>query len=285
MLTILYVLAGVMLFYLLLSLILTYFVQQFPRNPVADAPDWGRVIDTIITTTDGGSLEVWRIDPMDDPKGIVIFAHGWGRNRDRMVGRARIFARWGFTTVIHSARDHGNSSPKRMMNALRFAEDIEAVLNWVDEPVILYGHSAGSAGAIIVAGRNPLRIKLLFLEASYADTKEALLSLYTWANKGFGKLFGRIIIFWLNFFYRGALDEYSPARLAEDIRIPVMIIHGEKDTRFPILFAKKLKNSFMHKSIFFYVAKDAGHSDSSLTPGYGDAVKSFIDKYFSEAHY
>ena len=24
----------------------TYFVQQLPRNPVSDLPDWGRVIDT-----------------------------------------------------------------------------------------------------------------------------------------------------------------------------------------------------------------------------------------------
>ena len=266
----------------MLSLILTYIVQQFPRNPVADAPDWGRVIDTIIPTVGGGSLEVWRIDSINDPKGIVIFAHGWGRNRDRMMGRARIFAQWGFSTVIHSARDHGNSSSKRMMNAVRFAEDIEAVLNWVGEPVILYGHSAGSAGAIIAASRNPSIIKLLFLEASYAETKEALLSLYTWANKYLGKLFGRMIIFWLNFFYRGALDKYSPANLAGDIRIPVMIIHGEKDNRFPISFAKKLKNSFKHKSIFFYAAKNAGHSDSSLTPGYRDAVKSFIDQYLPE---
>jgi pimeloyl-ACP methyl ester carboxylesterase len=148
--------------------------------------------------------------------------------------------------------------------------------------VIQYGHSAGSVGAIIAASRKPSKNRLLFLEASYAETKEALLSLYTWVNKGFGKLFGRMIIFWLNFFYRGALDDYSPANLAGEIRIPVMIIHGEKDTRFPIAFAKKMKNNFKHKSIFFYAAKNAGHSDSSCTPGYCDAIKSFIDQYLPE---
>ncbi len=61
-----------------------------------------------------------------------------------MVPRARMFARLGFTTVIHSARDHGNSSPKKFMNAVKFAEDIEAVIKWVGEPVRLYGHSESS---------------------------------------------------------------------------------------------------------------------------------------------
>jgi pimeloyl-ACP methyl ester carboxylesterase len=281
-LTILYLFFGLALFYLLLTLFLTYLVQQIPRNPVEDPPDWGAVLDTTIPALDSRTLEVWRIEPDVESRGIVVFAHGWGRNRDRMVARARIFARWGFTTVIHSARDHGNSSPKRFMNAARFAEDIEAVLRWVAEPVILYGHSAGSAGAITAAGRNESMIRLLFLEASYAETKEALLSLYRWVNPVFGRLFGPMILFWMDLFYRGALDQYNPARLAKLISRPVMIIHGEKDRRFPLSFALKLKQSFTHDRVAFYVAQGAGHSESSQTPGYAEAVKSFIDQYLSE---
>jgi len=48
------------------------------------------------------------------------------------------------------------------MNAMKFCEDIEAVLTWVDVPVIFDGHSAGAVGAIIAAERNPDKIKLLF---------------------------------------------------------------------------------------------------------------------------
>lgn len=282
MATVLYILTGLILLYLLLTLILTYVVQQIPRKPVVDPPDWGSVLDATIPAMDGGSLEVWRIEPEVESRGVVVLAHGWSRNRDRMVGRARMFAKWGFTTVIHSARDHGNSSSKRCMNAARFAEDIEAVLKWVDEPVILYGHSAGSAGAIAAAAENQPIIKLLFLEASYADTKEALLSLYRWVNPYFGRLFGPMILFWMDVFYRGAPAKYSPARLAREVNTPVMIIHGEKDQRFPLSFAQKLKQSFTHDRVDFFVAKDAGHSDSSLAPGYEDAVRSFINKYLPE---
>jgi pimeloyl-ACP methyl ester carboxylesterase len=146
-------------------------------------------------------------------------------------------------------------------------------------PVFLYGHSAGSAGAIIAAERNPDKIKLLFLEACYADTKEALLSLYRWFNPFFGMIFGPMILCWMNLFYRNKLDAMSPARLAPSLKMPVMMIHGEKDRRFPLQFAQKLKNSFTSNRVELYVAPGAGHSDSSKTPGYQPAVKLFLDRF------
>ncbi len=265
--------------YIILVFISVYVVHQFPRRPVSDTPDWGTVRDETIPAQNGGSLEVWRIEPEGRSKGIVLFAHGWGRNRGRMVGRARIFGQWGFTAVIHSARDHGRSSRCKFMNAVKFAEDIESVMKWIGEPVLLYGHSAGSAGAIIAASRNHGRVKILFLEASYAYTKEALYSLYRWFNVFFGMFFAHAILFSMDILYKNNIDSVSPALLAPGIKIPVMLIHGEKDARFPLKFAEKLKESFEPGMAELFVAKDADHSDSSNTPGYAGAIKTFLDRH------
>ncbi|MBI5593523.1 MAG: alpha/beta fold hydrolase [Deltaproteobacteria bacterium] len=265
--------------YILLSLILAYIVQAYPRKPVIDQPDWGRVFDTRIPAVDGGSLEVWRIEPDGPSRGTVVLAHGWSRNRNRMVGRARIFGKLGFTTILHSARDHGNSSPRRFMNAMKFSEDIESVLNWVGSPVILYGHSAGAAGAILATARNAHRIQLLFLEGCYAYTKEALLSLYRWFNRYIGACFGPAIIFWMDLFYRSDINLTSPALIAPEIPMPVMVIHGEKDQRFPVSYAHTLRNSFKPGQAEIYVAPGAGHSGSSQTPGYVPAIKGFLERH------
>ena len=279
LLALFYSVGGLLLLYLIITLFFTYLVQQLPRKSVRDEPDWGRISDVKIPAVDSGFLEVWRIEPDMPSRGTILFAHGWGRNRDRMVARARIFGQWGFTAVIHSARDHGRSSPRRLMHAGRFAEDIESVLEWLDEPAALYGHSAGAGGAIIAAARNQDKIKVLFLEACYANTEEALLSLYKWFNPWFGILFGPMIIFWMNLFYRNNLDAVSPARLAPGLKMPVMLIHGEKDRRFPLDFALTLRDSFSPGlSVDMYVARGVGHSDSSQSPGYPDAVKIFIEK-------
>jgi len=276
MIPLIYWIIGLVLVYLLLSLVFTYAVQQFPRKPVKDKPDWGTILDTKVPSGDGGFLETWRIDPVGKPKGIVLFMHGWSRNRDRMVPRARMFGSWGYVTLLFSARDHGNSSSKKFMNAMKFAEDIESILGWIGEPVILYGHSAGSAGAAIAAARNPDRVKLLFLEASYAYTGEALLSLYRWVNPFFGIVFGPMIIAWLNLFHRNSLDRVSPARLAPGLTMPVMLIHGENDNRFPVRFAEKLHRCFPTGKAELFIALGAGHSGASLTKGYPDAVKKFL---------
>jgi pimeloyl-ACP methyl ester carboxylesterase len=265
--------------YLVLTLIMTYLVHQLPRTPVKDPPDWGRVTDTRIPSVDGGSLEVWRVEPDGPSRGVVLLAHGWSRNRDRMVHRARIFGKMGFTTVMHSARDHGKSSPHRFMNAFRFAEDIETVMKWIGKPVLLYGHSAGAAGAVIAAGNHPHRVKLLFLEGCYSRTKPALRSLYRNYNQIFGFLFAPAVVGWMDLFYRFRMDKVSPIRLAPNIDLPVLIIHGENDAAFPLSEARRLRDSFPPGRAEFFVGTGADHSGSSLTPQYPSAIRAFVDRH------
>ena len=268
--------------YLLLTLFLTYLVHQIPRRPVQDRPDWGLVKDIQIPAADGGSLEVWIVEPEGPSRGTVLLAHGWSRNRDRMTARAGIFGKLGFKTVIHSARDHGNSTPNRSMNAFRFAEDIEAVLNWLDEPVLLYGHSAGAAGAILAASRHPDRIRLLFLEGCYAHTKEGLRSLYRSVNPVFGLLFGPMIVFWMDIYYGFQMDAINPVRLARTINVPVLIIHGEKDQSFPLQNAWRLRDSFPAGKAELFVAVGSDHSSSSLDPKYPGAIGAFVSRHVKD---
>ena len=274
-----YIIIVSVVLYLILALFFTYLAFQIPRDPVIDPPDWGEITNTRIRAVDGGEIEVWRVEPGGPSRGVVVLVHGWSRNRDRMVPRARIFGEMGFTTVIPSARDHGRSSRHRFMNAFRFAEDIESVLNWVNEPVLLYGHSAGAAGAAIVASKNPGKIKLLFLEGCYARTKEALRSLYRAYNLVFGILFGPMVVLWMDIFYRFRMDGVSPALLARRIDLPVLIIHGDKDENFPLHHAWRLRDGFPAGRAELFVGKGTDHSGCSLTPEYPAAIQAFVNRH------
>ncbi len=265
--------------YISLSLALTYGVHRFPRRPVKETPDWGRVTDTRIPAAGGGSLEVWRVEPEGRRRGIVLLAHGWSRNRDRMVGRARLFGSLGYTTLIHSARDHGGSTPYRFMNAFRFAEDIESVMDWAGEPVHVYGHSAGAAGAVIAAHNRPHMVRLLFLEGCYAHTRKALVSLYGHYIPVLGRLFAPSVVAWMNLFYSGRMDQVDPVRLAPDLDMPVLLIHGELDQAFPLEYARELRDAFPAGRAEFFVGRGSDHSGSSLTPEYPGAVRSFLDRH------
>ena len=82
------------------------------------------------------------------------------------------------------------------------------------------------------------------LEACYAVTDEALLSLYRWVNWFFGTFIGPMVIFWMKVFYRNRLKDVDPVALAPQVKAPTLIIHGENDRRFPVEFARRLHASF-----------------------------------------
>ena len=277
------VIVAIIAVYLFFALLFTFLVHRLPRNPVTDPPDWGEIIDTRIPTVGGGFLEVYRVSPDCEPVGTIVIAHGWGRNRDRMMARARVFGKLGYITVLHSARDHGNSSKKLMMNTVCFAEDIEAVLKWVEasstNPVLLYGHSAGSGGSALAASRNPEKIKMLFLEGSFPDTREARLSLYRWFNPVFGYLIGPAIVFFASLYFRISWPKVSPGVLARQISCPTMVIHGAKDPSFPVSFAPRLRACFKHVPTAMFIAPNAGHSDSSQDPGFEPAIRRFVEEH------
>ncbi len=267
----------VILAYLVLSLVATHFVHELPRRPVSESPDWGTIEDASIPASDGGFLEVWRVTPEIPSRGVVVLAHGWSRNRDRMSSRARIFGKMGFTTVMHSARDHGQSSKKHWMHAEHFGRDVISVLDWVGEPVILHGHSAGAAGAIIAASRAPDKIKLLVLEGCFNNTPKALFNLYKDFNLGFGLVFGPMIVLWMYIFHGKKLTRLSPGILAKNLTMSVLLMHGEHDEKFPVEEVWELQNNFAKGQARVYIAKGAGHSDSPSTSGYEDAIVSFIN--------
>ena len=65
--------------------------------------------------------------------------------------------------------------------------------------------------------------------------------------------------------------------------MPVMLIHGEQDRRFPVRFAYALKACFRDAPVSLYVAPGAGHSDAFRTPGYLPAVQAFLERHHALA--
>jgi dipeptidyl aminopeptidase/acylaminoacyl peptidase len=120
---------------------------------------------------------------------------------------------------------------------------------------------------------------LLFLEACYARTREALLNLYCNFNKYLAFLFGPTVILWMDMFYGFALDRVSPVRLAPHIDIPVIIIHGKEDQNFALHHAIRLRDAFPEGRAELFVVEGGEHSTCSLMPQYPGAIKDFVDRH------
>ena len=269
-----------------LSIILT--LAKLPRDTLPDTPDWGSIKEYRIPTRRNKTLECWVITPNHNGRGdnsrnptdnkhAIILLHGWGRSRGRMVSRARIYGRHGYTTILFSARDHGGSDKELTgMSIIRFSQDLDACINWWGKPVIINGHSIGAGAALLVGAQNPL------VKAIIADTPPYAFPfnfqhIYRPALKKLTPLFlPGIKLLTLYAFRRIHSAYYSPAEIAPLIKVPTLIIHGKKDEIFPHEYSQLLQSQIHDSSL--WTPEDGTHSNLELLPEYEQIICNFLNQ-------
>ncbi|NHJ01207.1 MAG: alpha/beta fold hydrolase [Candidatus Heimdallarchaeota archaeon] len=280
MLVLLTSLLFLLLLYFLITLLIVLIFANFPRNSMNDVPEWGFVTEYRIPTVKGKSLEAWVVIPnlnsLDPSKPAIVLLHGWGRNRGRMVSRARIFGNKGYKTILFSARDHGSSDKERLgMTIVRFSHDLESCVNWWSKPVVLDGHSIGGGACLLVAARNPLVVGVIG-ESVPLSIPGSLKYIYRPVMKWFTPLFlpGIRVITSIKF-RKYNKSHYSPQDAAYLIKVPTLLIHGKSDELFPYtdteILAKSIKKSHL------WLPQNVNHYNIEEHPEYSNRVLNFLE--------
>jgi len=116
-----------------------------------------------IGTENGKRLFAWYIPVQNaDPAPAVALLHGWGGNAQYLLPFARLLHAAGFAVLLLDARNHGRSDADDFSSMVKFAEDLEHGLDWLEaQPKVdagrigVLGHSVGAAAALLVASRRP----------------------------------------------------------------------------------------------------------------------------------
>ncbi|MHA2226964.1 MAG: alpha/beta hydrolase [Candidatus Hodarchaeales archaeon] len=271
--------------YFLFTAALSILLANIPRRPVHEIPEWGEIRDYLVPTINGKKLECWVIYPekfkgesnesvLKSNPAILLF-HGWGRNRDSMVTRARIYGNYGYTTILPSARDHGNSDKEILgMSIVRFSEDLESCIEWWGKPVIINGHSISAGAALIVAARNKL-VKGVISEATPYAFPHSLKYVYYPILRWLTPLLMPGITVFTKIKYRNySKEDYSPYDAASRVTIPTLLIHGEKDEIFPHEYTTHLKKRI--EKCLIWVPEGTEHSNIDKHPDYSNQVNKFL---------
>ena len=287
LLPILLICGTVILFYFLLSLSVALLLAKYPRDPVDEKPDWGVFEEYRILTRNNKKMECWVVYP-DKMRNIeditklkenpaIILLHGWGRNRGRMISRARVYGRNGYTTILFSVRDHGDSEKELLgMSILRFSQDLEACLKWWGKPAILLGHSIGAGASLLVASRNQGLVNFVIAESTPYAFPYSLKYVYRPALRRFTTFFIPGITFiTLLKFRKFTRKYYSPLDASSDIICPVLLIHGKKDQIFPYKYAKRLQNAIGNQCKV-WISEEMDHSNIENHPDYEKNVMKFL---------
>jgi pimeloyl-ACP methyl ester carboxylesterase len=182
--------------------------------------------DLTVTTHDRLKLSAWVFEPEGRRVGTVVLLHGKDANRQHLTAAAPQLLARGFEVVAYDQRAHGASEGTTTTYGFHEVADLRAVLDAVHaERVVLIGESMGAAVALQAAAVEP-RVVGVVAGASFSDLRTIVDEKTPRFMKG---ELEQAAIARAEAEAGFKVDEVSPVRAAESIRVPVLLLHGLQD--------------------------------------------------------
>ena len=234
--------------------------------------------EVAVTATDGTTLRGWSIRPLHGNGDAVILLHGVADNRMGMIGYTDLLLRHGYAVLLPDARAHGESGGKLATYGIKEAGDVRRWYDWVEQAeqprcIDGMGNSMGAAqlleslpaapGFCAVVVESPFAN---FREASYDRLAERL---------GAGAWLGRTLLLpavetgflYARWKYGVYLEQASPETAVAASSVPVLLIHGLKDTNLPSRHSEMIlaHNSSRKPAVVLWEPAEAKHTGAAAT--------------------
>ncbi|MDB9895656.1 prolyl oligopeptidase family serine peptidase [Flavobacteriales bacterium] len=231
-------------------------------------------------------------------KKVVIFSHGfkgfkdWGpfnNISETFANNNFVFVKFNFSyngTTINHPIDFNDLKSFAENNFSIELDDLNEVINWVitnDElidnidinSISLFGHSRGGAISILKTQEDS-RINKVVSWASPCDFTNIMdeKKIKAWKDNGFVYVYNSRTNqnMPLNYqFYEDSLkniDRINIKNSVINIKIPILIIHGDNDTSVSVDSARIMKK--WNNNLELYIIKDANHVFNAKHPFYDD---------------
>ena len=174
-------LAALVPLWLLASLLVAHKLtrrKEFRAAEVTPSVAWATFEPIRLATTDGHDLGAWFAPGRDELPSVVLL-HGNGGNRWKVLERAELLAREGYTVLPVSQRAHGDSSGEFNDFGYSGRHDVIAAVGYLEarrpgRPIYVLGASLGAAAATFAARELGPRVAGYILEAPYRDLRSAV---------------------------------------------------------------------------------------------------------------
>jgi hypothetical protein len=243
---------------------MVFFPSQYPAgfNPIETAARLN-ISEAWFSAADGVKLHGWFV-PHPAPMATLLMCHGNAGNvSDRYEWLEMLHQRVPANIFIFDYRGFGRSAGEPTEEGCY--RDAGAALNWLAQrgnklPIIVHGHSLGSAVAVELAQRRPDQIAGLILESPFTNAADMA-----------RLMFGPIPAHWLT-----GMKWASDEKIAT-VAIPKLFLHGEHDSIIPLRLGKKLFATAAPPKEFV-VLPDADHNDTFVVGGelYYQKIHAFV---------
>lgn len=247
-----------------------------PRFYDRDIPsNYGLVYENIaIITSDKIKLEAWLISSKE-ANATIIIGHGYPFNKGNILPVA-LFLYPDYNLLFYDHRYFGESQGRITTAGFKEAEDVRAAIAFVNEqfpeqPIALYGFSL-SAAAMLMSKE---KVAAIISDSAYADLERMVKQVYF--------LFGPLkwpFVAATNVIVKLVFGIYpkeiSPAAAIKNSNIPILAIHGGKDSQIPVENAYALKKSNPGIELWIVQGADHGQAYALYKEEYERRVKDFL---------
>ncbi len=234
--------------------------------------------DVFFPSTDGVKLHGWILRPSGPAKGALLFLHGNAENLSTHVNAVLWLVKEGYLVFVFDYRGYGKSEgtpdiPGVNRDGIAALDQIFRIEGVDAGRVAVLGQSLGGAVAVYAVANSPRKgdVKALIVDSAFAGYRRVVRDRLT-----------SLIVAWPLAYPASwtVKDGYSPERWIGTIApVPVVVIHGMKDTIVP----------FSHGELLYELAKDpkgfwkvegGGHVRALLLPDVRTQMLAFLASVF-----
>ena len=227
---------------------------------------------------DGLKLHAKRFFPAENSNRWAILVHGYGRDGTFAYDYAEEYLKRGWNVLVPDLRASGESEGKFITMGALESRDIASWAEKIppDAKIVLHGVSMGAATVLLTAStQNIQNLCAVVEDCGYS-------SAYDMFSAQLNKIFGLPeypVMPCANFvckFKTGVkISDAAPIDSIDNIKIPILFIHGDADGLVPFDMMTKLYDKATAPKEKFIVA-GAGHADSK-----NKDPKAYFDKVFT----
>jgi dipeptidyl aminopeptidase/acylaminoacyl peptidase len=235
-----------------------------------------RLEEVAVTADDGATLRGWSLRPVHGNGDAVILLHGHTGNRAGMLGYAEMLLRHGYAVVLPDARAHGNSGGDVATYGVMEARDVGRWFDWTERAerprcIDGLGESMGAA-QLLQALRDAPGFCAVVAESSYASFREASydrlaekLDAGPWLGRTLLRPAVEVGFVYARWRYGVDWELASPEDAVAGSRVPVLLIHGKRDTNLPRWNSERIvaRSGSRVPAVVLWEPAEAGHTGAA----------------------
>lgn len=243
--------------------------------------------DVALTTEDGIKLAAWFIPSANKSDKVIVLLHGYPADKANLLDWSS-FLHQDFNLFFLDFRYFGNSQGSMTTIGFREQKDLRSAIDYLQNEhssstnkgftkIGAMGFSLGGAVAILTAPKDN-RIKAIVSDSSFA-------SIDLMGHQFYQNLFvfkyplTFLTKFWAQIFLGINAAQIAPEKSAQNLRIPVLLIHSKKDATIPFENALRLQTALQQNpkaEPFFLEEGVHGSLPSHLEREYEKRVTEFF---------